>query len=325
MDGILVLGQIRSESIKAVGLWIPPHAQSYTPRLALDEPFHVELGPLAFGTWREDGLNIAILTGGEPLAVFPRGVEPPGMPARVAPHHKEAAMAIDVSHRGQGQGAPGRQAYIASQALGLRPGGVVGISVWTQGNRAGGILKQSQGAVECDSRRTPGVEAAGKPLGQGLVQGKRTPILQEKTVECTDGLASCNAQALPRQLTHAGAQGGAEALGRSGFEPWLLEGFILRRQFPQLLELARHIGKSLDLLGGHGGHHRAAQAQRRDATCALGKSAWLAPLIEDIFIEDRLELVGHRDQWLGSHPTFLSFLEGGVGWIFPAISRISRG
>jgi hypothetical protein len=36
----------------------------------------------------------------------------------------------------------------------------------------------------------------------------------------------------------------------------------------------------------------------------------LAPLIEDIFIEDRLELVGHRDQLLGSHPTCLSFIEG---------------
>ena len=102
---------------------------------------------------------------------------------------------------------------------------------------------------------------------------------------------------------------------------------IFTLKFPQLIELAMQIGKSLDLLGGHGGHHREAQAKRRNETFALGKSDLLATLIEDIFIEDRLELVGHRDKLLGSHPTFLSFIEEawGVGWIFPEISRISRG
>jgi len=276
---------------------------------------------------RDDGLKIAVLTGFEPLAVFPIGVDHPGVQARCAPHNKEAAMAIDVSQRGQGKGAPVSQEYIASQARGLRPVVVCGIGVWTQGNRDGGIVQHIQGAVEFDSRWTHGVEAAGKPLGEGLVKGKRTPILQEKTVECTEGLASFKAQDFHRQLTHDVAQGGAEALGSSGCEPLRIEGVIIRLKFPQLMELAMPIGKSLDLLGGHGGHHREAQAQRRDETFALGTSDVLATRIEDIFIEDRLELVGHRDKWLGSHPTFLSFIEGvwGVGWIFPEISRISRG
>src|SRR6266511_6237980 len=138
---------------------MPPHEPSYTKRLALDEPCHVELGTLACGTLRDDGLTIAILTGCEPLAVFPRGVDHPGMQARFAPHHTAAAMAIDVSHRGQVKGAPVRQAYIASQALRLRPGVVFGIGVWTQGHRDGGILQHLQGAVACDSRRTHGVAA----------------------------------------------------------------------------------------------------------------------------------------------------------------------
>jgi len=282
---------------------------------------------LAFGKFRDDGLKIAILTGFEPLAVFPIGVDHPGIQARFAPHNKEAAMAIDVSQIGQVKVAPVSQEYIASQALGLRPVVVFGIGVWTQGNRDGGILKHIQGAVEFDSRRTHGVEAAGKHLGQGLVKGKRTTILKEKTVEFTEGLARFKAQDFHRQLTHDVAQGGAEELGRSGFEQLLIEGFIIRLKFPQLIELAMQIGKSLDLLGGHGGHHREAQAKRRNETFALGKSDLLATLIEDIFIEDRLELVGHRDKLLGSHPTFLSFIEEawGVGWIFPEISRISRG
>ena len=106
MDGIPVLVQMRSEIINAFGRWIPPHEQSYTKRLALDEPFHVELGTLAFGKFRDDGLKIAILTGFEPLAVFPIGVDHPGIQARFAPHNKEAAMAIDVSQIGQVKVAP---------------------------------------------------------------------------------------------------------------------------------------------------------------------------------------------------------------------------
>src|SRR5437870_13457400 len=99
-------------------------------------------------------------------------------------------MAIDVSQIGQLKVAPVSQEYIALQALGLRPVVVFGIGVWTQGNRDGGIVQQIQSAVEFDSRRTHGVETAGKHLGQGLVQGERTPILQDKTVEFTEGLAS---------------------------------------------------------------------------------------------------------------------------------------
>jgi hypothetical protein len=39
-----------------------------------------------------------------------------------------------------------------------------------------------------------------------------------------------------------------------------------------------------------------------------------------------LELVGHGGTLLGSHPTFLSWIEGvwEVGWILPKISMISR-
>ena len=74
--------------------------------LALDEPFHVELGTLSFGKFRDDGLKIAVLTGFEPLAIFPIGVEHPGIQARFAPHKKAAAMAIDVAQIGQVQVAP---------------------------------------------------------------------------------------------------------------------------------------------------------------------------------------------------------------------------
>ena len=65
------------------------------------------------------------------------------------------------------------------------------------------------------------------------------------------------------------------------------------------------IGNGLDLLGGHGGHHREAQAKRRDETFALGKSELFAAFIEDIGIEDSLELVGHEGSLLEIHPTFL--------------------
>src|SRR5712664_1843131 len=69
-------------------------------------------------------------------------------------------------------------------------------------------------------------------------------------------------------------------------------------------------GNALDLLSGHGGHHREAEAKRRDEALALEKVELFAALIKDIGIEDGLELVGHGAKLLGIHPTFLSLIEG---------------
>ena len=72
----------------------------------------------------------------------------------VASHDKDAALAVDVSPRGQVEVAPISQDHIAPQALGGRPVVVFGIGVGTHGDGEGGLLKQIQRAVECDGRRT---------------------------------------------------------------------------------------------------------------------------------------------------------------------------
>src|SRR5207302_7372460 len=69
-------------------------------------------------------------------------------------------------------------------------------------------------------------------------------------------------------------------------------------------------GNGLDLLSGHGGHHRETEAKRCNEAFALGKSALFAALIEDVGIQDGLELGGHGGKLVGIHPTFLSCIEG---------------
>ena len=113
-----------------------------------------------------------------------------------------------------------------------------GIGVGAQGNGDGGILQQIQRAVEFDGRRTHGGEAAGKHIGQRLVEGKRAPVLHDKTGEGPEGLTGFKAQDFHRQLPHDVTQRGTEELGRSGFEQLLIEGFIIRVELPQLIELA---------------------------------------------------------------------------------------
>src|SRR5712691_9221671 len=148
-----------------------------------------------------------------------------------------------------------------------------GIGIRTQGNGDGGILKHIKSAVEFDGGRTHGVEAARKHLGQGLVKGKRAAILQDKAVEFTKGLTGFKAQDFHGQLTPDVTQRGAEELGGTGCAQLRIEGFIIRLERPQLIELAMQIGKSLDLLGGHGGYHLEAQAKRCEESFALSKSA----------------------------------------------------
>jgi hypothetical protein len=70
------------------------------------------------------------------------------------------------------------------------------------------------------------------------------------------------------------------------------------------------IGNGLDLLGRHGADHREAQAKRGDETQALDQAKRLTAFIEDLFIEDSLELVGHHGKLLAIHSHFLSVLEG---------------
>jgi len=86
-------------------------------------------------------LKIAILTGGDPLAVFTIGIDDTGIEMGFAPHDKEAALAVDVSQIGQVEVAPVSQEHIAPQALGGRPVVVFGIGVGAQSDGDGGILK----------------------------------------------------------------------------------------------------------------------------------------------------------------------------------------
>jgi hypothetical protein len=145
-------------------------------------------------------------------------------------------------------------------------------------------------------------------------------------VACTQGRAGGNAQAWPGPLTPEGTQSGAEARGGTGGAPRRIAGLLLRLERPQRMARARQSGHGLALRGGHGGHHRAAQAPRRDATFTLGPCALCAACLEDSGIADRWALVGHEGRWLAIHPTCLAGIEGvgRVGWILPTIARISR-
>ena len=148
-------------------------------------------------------------------------------------------------------------------------------------------------------------------MGESLVKGKRTAILKEQAVEFTEGGSGFKAQDFHRQLAHDVREGTQEKLGRGRFEQLLIEGVIIGVEVPQLIKLTMQIGDGLDLLGGHRGDHRKGQVKQRDEALAFGKSELFAPLIEDLFIEDGLELIGHGGKLVGIHSPVLSFVEGG--------------
>ena len=271
-------------------------------------------------------MKISILARLDTLPIFATGIDDTGGEIGCASHKKKAAMAIDVSQGGQIEIPRVTQQLIISHALGLRPVGVFRVGVGAQSNDDGGILKQIHRAVQFDGGGTDGAKAAGKEVGQGLVKGKGTAILKDQSVEFTEGLSGFKAQDFHRQLAHDVREGLQEELGCGRFEQLFIEGVIIGVKFPQLIELAMQISDGVDLLGGHGGNHRQAQTTRRDEALALDQSAFFPALIEDLFIQDGLELIGHGGNLLGIHATFLSLIEGvrGVGWILPQISIISR-
>src|SRR5687768_15163008 len=92
-----------------------------------------------------------------------------------------------------------------------------------------------------------------------------------------------------------------------------LEGVIIGVEFPQLIELTMQIGDGVDLLSGHGAHHREAYTERGDEAFALDQAEGLTAFIEDLFIQDSLELMGHGGKVSGIHSTCLSFIEGVCG------------
>jgi len=147
-------------------------------------------------------------------------------------------------------------------------------------------------------------------MAESLVKGKRTAILKNQSVKFTEGRSGFKAQDFHRKLTHDVGERVQEKLGCSRFEELLIEGIIIAVKLPQLIELAMQISDGLDLLSGHGGHHREAQTKRRNKALTLDKSELSAAFIEDIGIEDRLELVGHGGKLLAIHSTFLSLIEG---------------
>jgi hypothetical protein len=122
-------------------LRIPPYNQSQTKGLTIDEPFHFKFGALLLGKLRDDGWQIAILAGCEPLAICTMGLEDTGLEMGFAPDNKAAAMVVNVSPRGEIELTPVGQAQIAPQTLWLRTVVVFGIGIRTQRNGEGGVLE----------------------------------------------------------------------------------------------------------------------------------------------------------------------------------------
>src|SRR5947208_15797707 len=89
--------------------------------------------------------------------------------------------------------------------------------------------------------RTDGVKEAGKDIGERLVKGKRTAILQEKAVEFTEGLSGFKAQDFHRQLAHDVREGVQEELGGGRSEELVIEGVIIGVKCTQSIELPMQI------------------------------------------------------------------------------------
>jgi len=155
----------------------------------LDEPFHLQLGALSFGKFGQNGLQIAILARLNALAIFTKGVEHTGIETGFAPHEKEAALAVNLAQISQIEITAVRQEHIPPETCRVRQVVVFGIGIRAQHNGDGGILEQIQGAMELDGSGLDGAETAGEDVSEGIVEGKRTAILQDKSVEFTKGLA----------------------------------------------------------------------------------------------------------------------------------------
>jgi hypothetical protein len=192
---------------------------------------------------------------------------------------------------------------------------VFGIGIGTQRNDDGGILKHVHGAMELDCRGGNGVEPARKDIGEGLVEGKGTAILKDQAAKFTVGDSRFKTQDVHRQVAHEMREGIEEELRCGRFVELFIEGVIIGVESPQLIEVPVQISDGLHVLGGHRSDHREAHAKRGDEAFALEQSEGVTAFIEDLFIQDRLELVGHGGNFLGIHATFLSSIEGVEGWM----------
>src|SRR6266571_367685 len=81
-----------------------------------------------------------------------------------------------------------RQEHIPPETCRVRQVVVFGIGIRAQHNGDGSILEHIQGAMELDGSGLDGAETAGEDVSEGLVEGKRTAILQDKSVEFTKSL-----------------------------------------------------------------------------------------------------------------------------------------
>src|ERR1700675_441344 len=72
--------------------------------------------------------------------------------------------------------------------------------------------------------------------------------------------------------------------------------------------MTRQIGKTLDLLSGHGGDNRETKPQWGNLTLAPAKLTLIATFIEHRGVKDGLELVGHHGKLLSIHPTLLCLI-----------------
>lgn len=188
---------------------MPTHHQSPTKRCMLDEPFPLKRSALSLRQCGQDGLKDALLARRDALAICTKGVEHTGIEPGFAPHDTAAAPAVHLAQRGQSERPSVRQESLPPAPGRVRQVVVFGIGIRAQPQGDGGIVEHSQSAMALDGSGLDGAETAGEDVSEGIVEGKRTAILQDKSVECPPGLARFKAQAFHGQLAQAVTQRGA--------------------------------------------------------------------------------------------------------------------
>ena len=160
------------------------------------------------------------------LSIFTVRPDDTGIQALFGTHHKEAAMVTHLVQRGQIERAAVGTEHIPSEASRLGKVILLGGRVRGSHDAQRSTLEQVQSAMQFDRSGLDRIEAAGEYVPQGIVDGKRTPILYEHAAEFTQGLTVLETQYFQGPFVHYVTEPSQEKGAASRFGSLIVAGFV---------------------------------------------------------------------------------------------------
>jgi len=288
---------------------VPADDQPQAERLSISLPPHEKLDALTFRQLGVESLEGRVPERTQACAILPDRFDDLWMHPRFGPDEQEAVRILHATHRAQIEGASiGKsQRVLQGGRLGqkrLRIGCIRG-----QDDGRGGITKPIHRRMQFDRCGLDGFATPGEHLTEGLMDRKRTAILDDDVAKLRKGPPPGEPEDFERHVPDESRGHGAGEISQTWLRHLVIERFVRDGRVKQRMKAPVEISQRLHALAGTGRRQRETQAKGGNGPLPAAKLHVCATGVEQRFGKHPLALVSDHAQLSVIHRELLSLYQ----------------